>query len=122
MSVVSEYTILETDVEEYDRLVLCLSFESILTYIKQIEHTLAKDDVNKKILLDQLLITGNGTNRFMSFRFENGILDTKTARVVNPTEYYRMETVKWLHNNYHYVENSILTVEQKQKIKDNIAF
>ena len=29
----NEYTIIKTNVEDYDRLVLCLSFESLLTYI-----------------------------------------------------------------------------------------
>ena len=55
----NEYTIIKTNVEDYDRLVLCLSFESLLTYIKKIEQTLAKDNVDEKILIDQLLITGN---------------------------------------------------------------
>lgn len=118
----NEYTIIKTDVEDYDRLVLCLSFESLLTYIKKIEQVIAIDNVDEKILIDQLLITGNGTNRFISFSFSHGRFDIKTAQIVNPTEYYRKETVEWLHNNYHYVEHSILTAEQRQKIKDNIAF
>lgn len=95
---------------------------SFHTYIKKIEQTLAKDNVDEKILIDQLLITGNGNNRFMSFFFSHGRFDIKTAQVVNPAEYYRKETVEWLHNNYHYVEHSILTTEQRQKIKDNIVF
>jgi muramoyltetrapeptide carboxypeptidase LdcA involved in peptidoglycan recycling len=37
-------------------------------------------------------------------------------------EYYKKETVNWLHNNYCYVEHSILTEDQKQKIKNNIIF
>ena len=118
----NEYTIIKTNVESYDRLVLCLSFESLLTYLKKIENVLAEDNMDEKILIDQLLITGNGNNRFMSLSFSNGRFDIKTARVVTPTEYYRKETVEWLHNNYNYVEHSILTVEQRQKIKDNIAF
>lgn len=65
----NEYTIIKTDVEDYDRLVLCLSFESLLTYIKKIEQAIAIDNVDEKILIDQLLITGNGTNRFISFSF-----------------------------------------------------
>lgn len=122
MSVMNEYTIIKTNVEDYDRLILCLSFESLLTYIKKIEQVLAKDNLDEKVLIDQLLITGNGTNRFMSFSFSHGKFDIKTAQVVNPTEYYRKETIEWLHNNYHYVEHSILTAEQRQKIKDNIFF
>lgn len=34
----------------------------------------------------------------------------------------RRESIEWLHDNYSYVENSILSEEQRQNIKDNIAF
>lgn len=102
--------------------VLCLSSESLLSYIRKIEAELTEDTKEKRILIDQLLITGNGTNRFVSYVFSNGRLDFKTAQNVTPAEFFRKETVKWLHNNYSYVKNSILTEEQRQKIKDNIAF
>ncbi|MDO4556340.1 MAG: type II toxin-antitoxin system RnlB family antitoxin [Lachnospiraceae bacterium] len=118
----SEYTIIKTNAEDYDRLVLCLSFESLLTYIKKIESTLAKDNIEEEILIDQLLITGDGTNRFMSCKFAQGKLDIRTAKTVKPNACYRRETVAWLHNNYCYVEHSILTEEQRQKIKRNIVF
>ncbi|NMA74721.1 MAG: hypothetical protein GX963_11285 [Bacteroidales bacterium] len=118
----NEYIILNTHVGGYDRLVLCLSFESLSSYIRQIEIVLAEEKKEERILIDQLLITGNGTNRFMSCEFSNGRLDYKTAQIVTPTEFFRKETVEWLHDNYSYVENSILTEEQRQKIKDNIVF
>lgn len=117
-----EYTILNTYVDGYDRLVLCLSFESLLTYIKKIETVLAQEPREERILIDQLLITGNSTNRFMSCEFTHGRLDFTTAQIVTPAEFFRKETVVWLHDNYAYVENSILTEDQRQKIKDNIVF
>lgn len=118
----SEYIIFNTNVDGYDRYVLCLSFESLLSYIRKIEIVLAKGKREEKILIDQLLITGNGTNRFMSCVFSDGRLDFRTAQIVIPSEFFRKETVEWLHDNYSYVENSILTEEQRQKIKDNTAF
>lgn len=118
----NEYTILRTNKEDYDRLVLCLSSESLFEYIEKIEQTLAEDNLDGKVLIDQLFITGNGTNRFMSIFFSHGKIDLKTAQTVNPTDHYRKATVEWLHNNYHYVEHSILTADQRQKIKDNIVF
>ena len=117
-----EYIIFDANVDGYDKYVLCLSFESLLSYIEKIEAVLAEETTEKRILIDQLLITGNGTNRFMSCVFSNGRLDFKTAQNVTPTEFFRKETVKWLHDNYSYVENSILTEDQRQKIKDNIVF
>ena len=118
----SEYIIFNTNVDGYDRYVLCLSFESLLSYIRKIEIVLAEGKREEKILIDQLLITGNGTNRFMSCVFSDGRLDFRTVQIVIPSEFFRKETVEWLHDNYSYVENSILTEEQRQKIKDNTAF
>ena len=54
--------------------------------------------------------------------FKNGKLDLNTAHVVFPVDFFRKETVQWLHDNYYYVENSILTESQRQKVKDGIAF
>jgi hypothetical protein len=118
----NEYTILKTNVDGYDRLVLCLSFESLLSYIRIIETVLAKEARTERILIDQLLITGNGANRFMSCEFSNGRFDFKTAKTVTPADSFRRESIEWLHDNYSYVENSILSEEQRQNIKDNIAF
>lgn len=118
----NEYIIFDTNVDGYDKYVLCLSFESLLSYIRKIEAELAEDTKEKRILIDQLLITGNGTNRFVSCVFTNGLLDFKTTQNVTPAEIFRKETVEWLHDNYSYVKNSILTEEQRKKIKDNIAF
>lgn len=118
----NEYKIIKTNVEGYDRLVLCLTFESLLTYIKKIECSLSGTETDEIILIDQLLITGDGANRFMSCLFKNGKLDFRTAHTVIPAEYYRKKTVEFLHDNYCYVENSILTEAQRQKIKDKIVF
>ena len=118
----NEYVIIKTSIEDYDRLVLCLSSESLLTYIKKIETTLAENNTDGKILIDQLLITGDGKNRFMSCKFSNGKIDFRTAKTVKPNGYYRKEIVNWLHNNYCYVEHSILTEDQRQNIKNNIIF
>lgn len=118
----NEFIIFDTNIDGYDKYVLCLTCESILSYIRKIESTLGEETKSERILIDQLLITGNGTNRFMSCQFSNGRLDFGTAQIVTPAESFRRKAIEWLHNNYNYVEHSILTVEQRQKIKDNIAF
>ena len=118
----NEYKIIKTNVEDYDRFVLCLTFESPLTYVKEIECSLSGAEKDETILIDQLLVTGDGANRFMSCLFKNGKLDFRTAHAVTPAEYYREKTVEFLHDNYCYVENSILTEAQRQKIKDKVIF
>lgn len=118
----NKYIIIKTTMKDYDRLVLCLTFESFLSYVSKLEDSLGQDSKEERVLIDQLLLTGNGQNRFMSLKFVHGKLDFKSAKIVSPCEYYRQETVNWLHNNYVYIENSILTDEQRQKIKENIIF
>ena len=118
----NEYIIYKTNVDGYDRFVLCLSFESLLSYINKIEDVLAEDKCEERILIDQLLITGDDVNRFLSCDFSQGKFDFKTAKNVNPSEYYRKQTVEWLHDNYSYVKNSILTEDQRRKIRNRIAF
>lgn len=121
-SVMNEYVIINANNIGFDRLVLCLTFESLLTYINKIENMLTKGGVEGRILIDQLLITGDSSNRFLSCAFSKGKLDFETAQIVEPAEYLKKESVKWLHDNYLYVENSILTAEQRQMIKDNKVF
>lgn len=118
----NEYEIIKTNKEDYGRLVLCLTFESLFTYIQKIEEALMHECNNERILIDQLLVTGNGQNRFMSMSFVNGKLDFKSAEIVYPVEFYRRETIEWLRSHFLYVENSILTDVQRQNIKDNIVF
>lgn len=118
----NEYEIINTNVEGYDKFVICLTFESLLTYIKDIEYSLSETETDKTILIDQLLITGDNDNRFISCLFKNGKLDLSTAHTVVPSEYYRNKTIEFLHDNYCYVENSILTEVQRQNIKDKIVF
>ena len=106
----NEYIIFNTNADGYDKHVLCLTCESLLTYIIKIESALAEETRNERIFIDQLLITGNGTNRFVSCKFSNGRFDVKTAQIVTPNESFKKETVEWLHDNYSFIENSILTI------------
>lgn len=106
----------------YDRFLLWLSFESLLDHLDSIEESLNKLNTSGKILIDQLFLTGDGANRFISCEFKDGKLDFRTACIVKPADFFREKTVDWLHNHYSYVENSILTESQRQKIRDGIAF
>ena len=107
---------------DYDRFLLWLSLESLIDHLSSIEESPNIINSSGKILIDQLFITGDGDNRFICCEFKNGKLDLNTAHVVFPVDFFRKETVQWLHDNYYYVENSILTESQRQKVKDGIAF
>ena len=120
--VMQNFILKEINQDGYDRFLLCLSFDGLATCLNSIAASLELAHTSGKILIDQLLITGNNDNRFLSCDFSNGRLDFKTAHIVNPTCFFRKETVDWLHNNYGYVENSILTEAQRQKVKNGVAF
>lgn len=109
-----EYIIKEIERDGYNRFLLWLSAESILDHLSSIEDSLNMANTTGKVLIDQLFITGDNMNRFMSCEFKNGKFDFRTARIVYPTEYFRMETTEWLKKNYRYVENSILTETQRK--------
>lgn len=96
--------------EGYDRFVLCLTFESIATYKSLVELSPLIRHQTGRLLIDQLLVTGNGQNRFISCRYTNGILDFATARTV------------WLNAHYDNVENSILTENQRYCIMKGLPF
>lgn len=118
----NNFIIKETNMESYNRFLLWLSFESLIYHFEEIEKDPMILHSSGKILIDQLLITGNGDNRFICCNFENGKLNFKTAEIVLPTDYFRKETVQWLHDNYSYVKYSILTDNQRRKIENKIAF
>ena len=116
------FVIKETHTDGYDRFLLWLSFESLIDHLSSIEEAPNMVNSSGRILIDQLFITGDGDNRFRCCDFKNGKLDFKTAHIVSPVEDFRKETVQWLHDNYGYVEHSILTESQRQKVKDGIVF
>lgn len=122
VSIIKEYTIYRLEDGEYDAFLLCLTFESILNYLRSIEDEIMVSETKGVLLIDQLLVTGNGKNRFMRCPFDHGILDVNAAQNVIPSEYYKILSVQLLQQNYALLENSILTDQQKCNVKKGIAF
>lgn len=118
----NEFVIHKVKTSGYDRFLLCLTFESIATYKSLVESSSLIINQTGKILIDQLFVTGNGQNRFICCDYVNGVLDFTTAQVVQPDDYYKTITVKWLKSHYAYVDNSILTEEQRRCIRECILF
>ena len=59
-----EYTICKLKNREYDGFLLCLTFDSIISYLMTIESEDIISNSKGVLLIDQLLVTGNGSNRF----------------------------------------------------------
>ncbi|MBQ6160038.1 MAG: type II toxin-antitoxin system RnlB family antitoxin [Oscillospiraceae bacterium] len=116
----SSYFIKELKTEGYDSFLLWLSSESLIDNIHSIEQSPNISNASGKMLIDQLLLTGNGDNRFISCDYHNGKLDLRSVSVAFPTDFFRKETMKWLHDHYDYLSCSILTETLQQKIRDGV--
>ena len=68
------YVIKRINKDGYDRFLIWLSFESLFDHLNSIEESLNASNASGRILIDQLFITGDGDNRFISCEFEDGIL------------------------------------------------
>lgn len=117
-----EYIIREVDMDGYNRYLLCLTFESLIDNFALIETDPQLANTSGRILIDQLLITGNGSNRFLCCNYANGRIDIRTATSVLPDKWFHTLAVQLLRNSYPFVENSILTEAQRQHIKEGVTF
>ena len=117
-----EYIVKEAHTNEYEIYIVCLSFESIANYLEDISQEDLIQNSKGKILIDQLLITGNGKNRFLLCEFDNGNIVVDSAENIEPDKTYREETIKLLNKNKDIVENSILTDVEKNNIYNNVIF
>lgn len=108
---------------QYQGQVICLSYESIHSYIHIIENELLKKNIHRaNILIDQLLITGNNKNRFLSIEFDNGNLLFSTAININADDIYRQFTISHLKKRKDILTNSILTPQQISLIERGCIF
>lgn len=116
------YILYELSNDQYDYQLLCLTYESILNYLDQIENDLVLRNRSGKLLIDQLLVTGNGRNRFIACEFRDGEIILSTARNVVPENKYRDLTVKLLQLNYELLKCSILSDHQRELVMEGQAF
>lgn len=120
MKIYKEYLIGEAHTDEYDVFLLCLHHESILNYIEKIKAEPLIQNQSGKLLIDQLLVTGNGNNRFLLFDFNHGILHLDHATNVEPDESYRDRAVELLSQNREFLKNSILSNQERAAIRKGL--
>lgn len=103
----------------YNCFVICMSYKSIFDLFDQICIELkSKGIATAEVLFDQLFITGNKNNRFLSITYNNGLLLHSTAVNVLPTEKkYRQLTSYEFRKNVTLLDASALSETQKAMIK-----
>lgn len=75
-----------------------------------------------RLLVNQLLITGNEQNRFISFNYDHGQIDYKSTTYNTPQKDLRKMSLSVLRNNFSILNNSILTDNEINYISNNIVF
>lgn len=106
----------------YDLQVVCLSYDSIYSYMQLIQNDLKARNVRKaKVVFDQLLITGNSRNRFLSIDFSDNIFLFNTAQNIIPEMSIRQKTHSILFENIKLLDNCVLTEKQVNMIKKGLV-
>lgn len=113
---------LENDI--YSCLVICLSYASLFNYLDTLCMELKNKGITTaRLLLDQLLITGNKQNRFLSIEYSEGHILLQSAQNVTSIETkYRTLTANELKKRKSHLYNSILSKAEIKMIEEGIVF
>jgi len=96
--------------------VVCMGYDSILNYIDDIEKMINDKYRDGKLVVDQLLVTGNGKNRFLECQIKDGKIALSSARLITPLDRYIELSKIYLTQNRNTLKRSILTEHEKESI------
>lgn len=113
------YYLMRLDKEHY--YLVCLNYDSVLNYLNEIESEGLLQANEGTLLIDQLLVTGNGRNRFLSCDFSNGKLKLNSAKNVDGSKTFKLLTSQILFKYLDKIKHSILTDEQVEAIRHGCA-
>lgn len=74
----NSYFLKRIDHIKYNYVAICLNYEKFISYYKKIEEEIVNE--TGTLLVDQLLITGDNSNRFIEFNYKNGIIDINSVQ------------------------------------------
>lgn len=113
------YALERINMNEY--LIVCLDYDSVLNYLDEVENDLAKHVQQCELIVDQLLVSGNGKNRFISCCFCDGKIDLKTAKNLSANCEVRKISSEILSKYLNRLKYSILTDKQLDGIRQGQA-
>jgi hypothetical protein len=113
-TVVKEYVLRKIDDEKY--YLFCLSFDSILNYLSDLENEEEIKTGEGTLIIDQFLVAGDGENRFIACDFSNGVIEISSAEnFVHKAEFDAL-ALNILQDNFNLLDSSILTKKQRELI------
>ncbi len=116
-----DYVLVELDEKMYGVFLLCLSHENIFSFCDEVQQEAIIQNGKGNILLDQLLVTGNGSNRFVIIPYDYGKIDFSKARNTSVNKKIRELSVELLGMNTDSLKNTILTDIQQEMIRRRIV-
>lgn len=105
---------------EYVYLVVMCTANSPYDYLDSISIDLGKINFSGKVLLDQMMHTGNTEKRFIKFDFDkHNLLNGEYVNIKKDSS-YRKTVCEYLQNS-NYLDGSILTSIQRRMIQKGIT-
>jgi hypothetical protein len=95
-----------------------LDYNSILNYLDEIESEYLIESNKGELIVDQLLVAGNGKNRFISCQFSYGKIELGSAKNIEGTYEYKRITTELLKRHHNDLKYSILTDSQLKMIQE----
>lgn len=109
------YLIEQLDQGQY--YVLCMDYHSILNYLDEVENEEIIRSNDGNLIVDQLLVAGDGKNRFLACRFNHGKVLLETAENVAGTLEHRSAASRLLNQHIDLLKYSILAESQLESIR-----
>lgn len=106
------------EINKENLLLVCLDHNSFIAYVPEMQDDEHIQSNEGNLIIDQLLVTGDGNNRFLLCGFSHGRISLNEAQVISheDTREYRKISSRILNNNFNMLEYSILTDKQLEMI------
>lgn len=109
------YLIKQLDIDQY--YLICMDYNGILNYLDEVENEPLIRSNTGNLIIDQLLVAGNGKNRFLACGFSHGEIKLDTTKNVNVTDTLKRISSELLQQNLDALKYSILTDSQLELIR-----
>ena len=110
-----KYLIRKLDENQY--FLVCMDYNSVLNYLDVIENEPFIQNNQGDLVVDQLLVAGNGKNRFLICQFSYGEIILETAKNIDVPDTLRRNTSELLNQHFEALKYSILTKHQLDMIR-----
>lgn len=119
----SKYKINNINGGVYSALIVVLTYENIFTRLEKIEKELADNNISGKIIFDNLLKSGNNSERFIAAYFDGEKFDKQSFEftVLKRTDSIRMLSCSLLREYKKAIEMSILDKFEKDLLVNGLS-